>query len=54
MYAQDYKLFIDLLTKGYKVKILNEALYTLNMDNNISTKYKNEQNYFAKLAKKSI
>lgn len=53
-YAQDYKLFIDLLTKGYKVKILNEALYTLNMDNNISTKYKNEQNYFAKLAKKSI
>ena len=34
-FAQDYKLFYDLLNKGYKVKTLNEALYILNTENNI-------------------
>ena len=30
-YAQDYKLFIELLKKNYKIKILKRKLYFLNM-----------------------
>ena len=36
-YAQDYKLFIELLKKNYKIKILKSKLYVLNMENNISS-----------------
>ena len=46
-YAQDYKLFYDLLNKGYKVKTLNEALYILNTENNISSENLDRQNYYA-------
>jgi len=51
-YAQDYKLFLDLLKKNYKIKILKNKLYVLNMENNISTLKKEEQNYFFKKIKK--
>ena len=46
-YAQDYKLFYDLLDKGYKVKTLNKALYILNTENNISSENLEKQNYYA-------
>jgi glycosyltransferase involved in cell wall biosynthesis len=46
-FAQDYKLFYDLLSKGYKVKTLNEALYILNTENNISSENLDRQNYYA-------
>ena len=46
-YAQDYKLFYDLLYKGYKVKTLNKALYILNTENNISSENLEKQNYYA-------
>ena len=46
-YAQDYKLFFDLIKKNYNFKTINEPLYELNMTNNISTNKKIEQKYFA-------
>ena len=53
-YAQDYKIMKDLLAIGAKVKILKEPLYKLNIGNNISTKFKDEQKYFADCVKKGI
>lgn len=52
-YAQDYKLYKDLFANNYKVKMLREVLYTLNTEDNISTNFKKEQEYYFKLAKKS-
>tara|TARA_B100001057_G_C22864117_1_gene955794 strand:- start:720 stop:1409 length:690 start_codon:yes stop_codon:yes gene_type:complete len=46
-YAQDYKLFFDLIKKNYNFKTINEPLYELNMSDNISTNKKIEQKYFA-------
>tara|TARA_B100001287_G_scaffold243234_1_gene219167 strand:+ start:5156 stop:5842 length:687 start_codon:yes stop_codon:yes gene_type:complete len=51
-YAQDYKLFLELLKKNYKIKILKSKLYVLNMENNISTLKKEEQEYFFKKIQK--
>jgi|TARA_Y100000389_G_scaffold203602_1_gene252609 glycosyltransferase involved in cell wall biosynthesis len=51
-FAQDYKLFWDLNKAGYKVKNSFLTLYELNMENNISNKYKSEQQYFAECVKK--
>ena len=45
-YAQDYKLFLELLKRNYKIKILNKKLYVLNMKNNISSLKKEEQQSF--------
>lgn len=47
VFSQDYKLFKDLFAQGYRIKNLKEVLYFLNMKNNISTKFKIEQKYFA-------
>ena len=47
-YAQDYKLFLELLKKKYKIKILRKKLYVLNMKNNISSLKKEEQRSFFK------
>ena len=52
IYAQDYKLFIELLKKNYKIKILKKKLYILNMENNISSLRKEEQQYFFKKIQK--
>ena len=52
IYAQDYKLFIELLKKNYKIKILKKKLYVLNMENNISSLRKEEQQYFFKKIQK--
>lgn len=51
-YAQDYKLYLDLKEKNFRIKIMSNKLYTLNTKNNISSKNKKEQEYFFKLAKK--
>ena len=35
-FAQDYKLYLDLLNNGYSIKAINKPLYNLNTINNIS------------------
>jgi glycosyltransferase EpsE len=54
-YAQDYKLFIQLLKKNYKIKILKKKLYVLNMENNISSLRKEEQkDFFRKIQQENL
>ena len=53
-YAQDYKLMKDLIEKKYKVKIIKKPLYELNMENNISSLYRKEQEYYSKCVRKDI
>ena len=53
-YAQDYKLFIDLLNNNYKIKNSRKVLYELNTEDNISSKYRDEQKYYAKCAQNQI
>ena len=54
-YAQDYKLFIELLKKNYKIKILKSKLYVLNMENNISSlKKEDQQNFFKEIQKENL
>ena len=53
-FAQDYKLFADLLSKNYQIGSLNKCLYILNIDNNLSNKFKNEQQEYAKIVKKNF
>jgi len=54
IYAQDYRLMIELYDKNFKVKQLKEELYFLNTVDNISNKFKAEQNYYAECARKKI
>ena len=51
-YAQDYKLFSDLINKNKKIKIIKKSLYLLNQKNNISSNYYDEQQYYAECVKK--
>ena len=53
-YAQDYKLYLDLLSKGYSIKAINKPLYNLNTINNISSNNKDEQKYYFYCARKKI
>ena len=46
-YAQDYKLFHDLMKSGYKFKNLKKILYHSNTINNISSNKKDLQSYYA-------
>jgi glycosyltransferase involved in cell wall biosynthesis len=52
-YSQDYKLYRDLLNKNYTIKIMYKKLYLLNMESNISSKHKEQQKRYFRLAKKS-
>ena len=52
-YAQDYKLFKDLLRNNTRYKYINKCLYNLNTINNISSNKKLEQKYYFNLAKKN-
>ena len=54
LYAQDYKLFTDLLKNDYKIGTIKKSLYCLNMTENISNIKKNEQKYFADCVRKGI
>lgn len=51
-YAQDYKLYVDLIKNGYKFKKLFKPLYNLNTINNISSYYSREQKYYAECVRK--
>lgn len=51
-YAQDYKFFIDAKLKGYKIFTIDTPLYYLNIKNNISNNYYEEQMYYSKKASK--
>jgi len=53
-FSQDYKLFYDLMSNGYKVEILNECLYELNEKENISSLFKLEQEEYANKVKYDI
>lgn len=54
VYAQDYKLMKDLISSNYKIRIMNQALYSLNMKNNISSNFRSEQAYYADCVRKGI
>lgn len=51
-YSQDYKLFYDMIKKGYKYKKLITPLYKLNTIYNISSNYSKEQKYYAECVRK--
>ena len=53
-YAQDYKLIWDIIYSGGKVKIMREPLYILNMEENISSKYRDQQDYYAMCVRNNI
>ena len=53
-YAQDYKLFSDLIKRKVSIYQIKEPLYILNMKNNISSDNLNKQNYFASCVRKDI
>ena len=54
LFSQDYKLMTDLIKNGNKIKIQNKVLYYLNMEDNISTNFKNEQKYYSDCVRKNI
>jgi hypothetical protein len=49
-YSQDFLLFLQIL-KSYKIKTINDSLYILNTQDNISEKNKLEQKKYFKLAR---
>ena len=53
-YSQDYKLFIDLLKMNKKFYFIKTPLYILNMEDNISSNFKDKQKYYAKCAQKNL
>ena len=53
-YAQDLKLVLDLQKSNYKIGIMNEPLYILNTENNISSNNKTQQEYYANCARKNL
>ena len=50
-FAQDYKLYRDLIDSGIKIKKERKILYYLNTENNISSLRKKEQKYYANCVK---
>jgi|TARA_B110000444_G_C18800540_1_gene577222 glycosyltransferase involved in cell wall biosynthesis len=53
-YSQDYKLMKDLILNNYDIRILKDPLYILNMKDNISTNFKDKQQYYANCVKKGL
>ncbi len=53
-YSQDYKLVKDILYSGSSMGILREPLYVLNLNNNISTNFKEKQKYYADCVKRNL
>ena len=51
-YAQDYKLFSDLIKNKSKFKVIRQPLYKLNTINNISSLKSSEQDYYAMCVRK--
>lgn len=50
-YSQDYELITRLIKNNFKIRINKKILYKLNMKDNISNKFKNEQAKYANLVK---
>ena len=50
-YAQDYQLYKKLIMSKYKIIKLREVHYILNMENNISNSFKDEQDAYASIVK---
>ena len=50
-FAQDYKLYRDLIDNGIRIKKTRKILYYLNTKNNISSLRKEEQKYYANCVK---
>ena len=50
-FAQDYKLYRDLIDNGVRIKKERKILYYLNTKNNISSLRKKEQKYYANCVK---
>ena len=50
-YAQDYHLYKKLIMSKYKIIKLREIHYILNMENNISNLFKDEQDAYASIVK---
>lgn len=50
-YSQDYELFYKLLQKNFKIKNIHEPLYVLNTEDNISSKFLNQQKYYSECVK---
>tara|TARA_X000000368_G_scaffold111569_1_gene86844 strand:- start:9469 stop:10173 length:705 start_codon:yes stop_codon:yes gene_type:complete len=53
-YAQDYKLMSELHKNNTRIGIIKEPLYYLNMKNNISEKYYQEQQHYARCVRLGI
>lgn len=51
-FAQDYKLYSDLINRKYKIHKIHKILYNLNTKNNISTKFSSQQKYYADCVRK--
>ena len=54
LYAQDYKLVTDLMSKSFKIKIMKDVLYESNFTNNITTLNQKEQEFYSDCVKKKI
>jgi glycosyltransferase EpsE len=50
-YAQDYHLYKKLIMSKYRIIKVREIHYILNMENNISSSFKNEQDIYASIVK---
>ena len=53
-FAQDFKLYCDLIKKNVKLARINSILYLMNTKDNISNKNKDEQKYYFECAKNNI
>ena len=53
-FAQDFKLYCDLIKKNIKLTRVNKILYLMNTKNNISNKNKDEQKYYFECAKNKL
>jgi len=53
-FAQDYKLYKDIISKKFHIKKIYTVLYHLNTQNNISSNYSKEQNYYAECVRKNL
>jgi len=54
IYAQDYKLFYDAIKLNMKIKVISEPIYILNLENNISSNKKEDQQYYANCVRKNL
>ena len=50
-YSQDYELFYKLVMNNFNFKKIYEPLYVLNIEENISSIFKNEQKYYSDCVK---